>query len=52
MSVWVNDYLVNTYTLEDNFQGVPALLAYSLNSTAKSHTYSNIVIKTGAEVNA
>lgn len=52
MSVWVNDYLVNTYTLEDNFQGVPALFAYSLNNTDKNHTYSNIVVKTGVEVNA
>ena len=52
VSVYVNEYLVETYTVEANFQGVPALLAYSLNSTAKNHTYSNFVVKTGAEVNA
>ena len=52
ISVYVNEYLVETYTVEANFQGVPALFAYSLNSTAKNHTYSNFVVKTGAEVNA
>lgn len=52
MSVYVNNYLVNTYTLEANFQGVPALLAYSIDGNTRTHTYSNIVVKTGSAVTA
>ena len=52
LSVWLNGELWTTKTLEANFQGVPALFAYSLDGTSRNHTYSNIVIKTGAEVNA
>ena len=50
LTVYLNGELWNTFTVEEGFVGVPALLSYELDGKGgRTHTYSNVVITTGAE---